>query len=84
MLGLRQEHPDLRESSARSLAHGADAGAGSWRMIVLSAPRTVPGAAAAPVGSDAYQAELASIKTAQASLTDAQRAEHRLLEPPAA
>jgi hypothetical protein len=52
---------------------GADAGAGNWRMIVVGGPAQFPVAAPAPVASDAYQSELASIKTAQASLTDAQR-----------
>lgn len=54
-------------------ASGLDAGAGNWRMIVLSSPTDVPVPPPTAVGSDAYQAELASIKTAQASLTDAQR-----------
>jgi hypothetical protein len=42
-------------------------------MIVLSGPSQFPVAAPAPVGSDAYNAELSAIKTAQASITDAQR-----------
>jgi hypothetical protein len=50
-----------------------DANAGTWRMIVLSGPDQFPVAPPAPVSSAAYQAELAAIKTAQASLTDAQR-----------
>ena len=60
---------DLPPSSATT----ADAGAGGWRMIVLSSPAqlTVPPPAA--TSSDAYQAELAAIKSAQAALSDAQR-----------
>jgi hypothetical protein len=52
----------------------ADAGAGNWRMIVLTGPTQIAVPGPAPVVSDAYLAELAAIKTAQASLTDTQRA----------
>ena len=52
---------------------GLDANAGNWRMIVLSGPAQFPVAPPAPVASDSYQAELSAIKTAQGSLTDAQR-----------
>jgi hypothetical protein len=66
---------DLRQTETLppSSPAGSDANAGSWRMIVLSGPTqlTVPPPTA--VTSDAYRAELASIKTAQANLTDAQR-----------
>jgi hypothetical protein len=62
--------PDLTPSSPS----GADANASSWRMVVLSGPSQFTVAPPAPVTSAAYQAELASIKAAQASLTDAQRA----------
>src|SRR5262245_36188202 len=51
----------------------ADAGAGSWRMIVLGGPTDFSVPPPTPVTSDAYRAELASIKAAQATLTDAQR-----------
>jgi hypothetical protein len=51
----------------------ADADAGSWRMIVVSGAGQFPVPPPAPVGSDAYQSELASIKTAQANITAAQR-----------
>lgn len=51
-----------------------DATAGEWRMIVLSSPSQVAVAAPAAVTSDAYKAELTAIKTSQAGLTDAQRA----------
>ncbi len=52
----------------------ADASAGSWRMIVLSAPTQIAVAAPSAVTSDAYKAELTAIKASQASLTAAQRA----------
>jgi hypothetical protein len=52
----------------------ADAGAGNWRMIVLTGPGQFTVAPPAPVASDAYRAELATIKAAQAGLTDTQRA----------
>lgn len=54
-------------------AASLDANAGSWRMIVLSAPNQVAVVAPAAVTSDGYKAELAAIKTAQANLTAAQR-----------
>ncbi|WP_353070007.1 phosphatase PAP2 family protein [Tunturibacter empetritectus] len=50
-----------------------DANAGAWKMIVLSGPTQIAVAAPAPVSDPGYQSELASIKTAQASLTDAQK-----------
>lgn len=51
----------------------ADADAGNWRMIVLTSPAQVAVPAPAPVESDAYRAELASIRTAQGRMTEAQR-----------
>ena len=54
--------PRQRRRECRQLAH-ARAGR----------PGQFPVAAPAPVGTDAYQSELASIKTAQANLTGAQR-----------
>lgn len=56
------------------IASSTDANAGSWKMIVLTGPAQVPVAAPAPVTDPGYQSELAAIKTAQASLTDAQKA----------
>ena len=50
-----------------------DASAGSWRMIVLGGANAIAVPAPAPVASDAYQAELAAVKSGQAALTDAQR-----------
>lgn len=55
-------------------ASSSDAGAGSWAMIVLSGPTQIAVAAPAAVSSPAYQAELASIESAQASLTSDQQA----------
>ena len=52
---------------------GTDAGAGNWRWIVLSGPTQFDVPPPAPVSSDAYRAEIASIKTAQATLTDEQK-----------
>jgi hypothetical protein len=54
-------------------AASLDSGAGSWQMIVLSAPTQFTVAAPTAETSAAYLAELAAIKTAQTNLTDAQR-----------
>lgn len=54
-------------------ASSLDADAGSWRMIVLSAPNQFTVAAPAAVGSVSYQSELSAIKNAQAQLTATQR-----------
>ena len=51
-----------------------DAGAGAWKMIVLTGPDQVVVPDPAPITSAAYLAELQAIKTAQANMTDAQRA----------
>jgi hypothetical protein len=64
-----------QETLAPSSPSGADANAGTWRMIVLTGPTQIDVPAPAPASSESYQAELASIKTAQASITDAQRQE---------
>ena len=55
-------------------ASGADANAGSWSMIVLSAPTQIPVAAPTAVNSPAYQAELAAIEASQAAITPDQQA----------
>lgn len=52
---------------------GIDAGAGSWKMIVLTGPDQVTVPDPAPATSAAYLAEVQAVKTAQASMTDAQR-----------
>jgi membrane-associated phospholipid phosphatase len=66
---------DVPSSPDRPAAQPAssDAGAGGWRMIVLSGPDAFPVAPPAPAASDAYRAELAAIKSAQQALTDTQR-----------
>ncbi len=51
-----------------------DANAGTWKMIVLTGPEQIPVTVPATVSDPAYLSELAAIKTAQANLTDAQRA----------
>lgn len=55
-------------------AASLDATAGSWRMIVLTGPTQFSVAAPTAVTSTAYTAEVDAIRTAQAGLTDAQRA----------
>ncbi len=55
-------------------AASVDATAGNWQMIVMTSPSQVAVAAPTALTSDAYKAELAAIKVAQASLTSAQRA----------
>lgn len=51
-----------------------DAEAGSWRMLVLTGPTQVAVPAPAAVTSQAYLAEVAAVKAAQAQMTDAGRA----------
>ena len=70
--GCNQDIPTFDDLTPNTPASG-DAGAANWRMIVLSGPGDFPVAAPAPASSDAYRAELAAIKAAQAALTDAQR-----------
>jgi hypothetical protein len=70
--GCGRDVPRSEELSASAPA-STDAGAGSWRMIVLSGPGQFTVAQPAPAASGAYLAELESIKAAQAGLTDAQR-----------
>ena len=55
-------------------AASVDAAAGNWQMIVLTSANQVAVAAPAAVTSDAYKAEIAAVKVAQATLTSAQRA----------
>lgn len=50
-----------------------DPTAGAWRNIVISSPTQFTVPPPAPATSDTYKAELATIKTAQSNLTDAQR-----------
>jgi hypothetical protein len=58
-------------------AASVDANAGTWKMIVLTGPDQVVVPDPATVSSAAYAAELQAVKTAQASMTDAQRANAR-------
>jgi hypothetical protein len=50
-----------------------DATAGSWRMIVLTSSSQIAVPAPADAASDAYKAELATVKAAQQALTADQR-----------
>jgi membrane-associated phospholipid phosphatase len=54
-------------------AASLDAGAGSWRMLVLTSADQIPVAAPAAVTSPAYAAELTALKQAQRNMTAAQR-----------
>jgi hypothetical protein len=65
--------PTSTEPLPAAAPSGTDAGAGGWRMIVLSSPTQVVVPPPAATGSDAYQAELAQIKAAQSQLTPGQR-----------
>jgi hypothetical protein len=53
-------------------AASLDASAGSWRMILLTAPNQFTVAAPAAVASPGYASELSAIKAAQSTLTSAQ------------
>src|SRR5689334_16730689 len=55
-------------------AASVDANAGTWKMLVLTSPDQVVVPDPAATSSTAYQAELTSLKAAQAIMTDAQRA----------
>jgi hypothetical protein len=65
---------DVTETLPPLEAASLDADAGTWRYLVLAGPEQVAVAAPAAVTSDAYRAELAAVKSAQANLTAAQRA----------
>ncbi len=51
----------------------SDANAGTWKMIVLTGPTQIAVPSPLPVTDPTYQAELAAIKTSQASLTSGQQ-----------
>jgi len=55
-------------------AASVDANAGTWKMLVLTAPDQVVVPDPTATSSTAYQAELTTLKAAQAIMTDAQRA----------
>jgi hypothetical protein len=63
----------ITEIGAPLQPSNVDAGAGAWRMIVMIGPDQVAVPAPAAATSDAYLAELAAVKSAQANMTDAQR-----------
>ena len=71
-IGCNKDIP-TQETLTSSNPSGADANAGTWRMIVLSGPTQIDVPAPTPAASEAYQAELAAIKAAQATITDTQR-----------
>ena len=52
---------------------GLDEDAGTWKMAFMTAPDQIPLAAPTDPSSDAYKAELASIKDAQSKLTGGQK-----------
>jgi hypothetical protein len=62
-----------QEELPPTTANSADAGAGEWRYVVLTGPGQFSVAPPTSTASDAYQSELASIKTAQANITEKQR-----------
>jgi len=53
---------------------GVDAGAGTWKMLVLTGPTQIAVPPPSPVSASDYQAELTQIKDAQRNLTPEQRA----------
>src|SRR5688572_3172794 len=63
----------LAQPATRVTAAGNDPDAGRWRMIVLSSPTQFAVPPPGQAGGPGYQAELAAIKSAQASVTPAQR-----------
>ena len=64
---------DSTETLAPETPAAADANAGSWKMIVLTGPTQIPVAAPLSITDPSYVAELAAIKTAQASITSDQQ-----------
>ena len=62
-----------KETLPRLTPAATDADAGGWKMIVLTGPTQISVAAPVPISDPSYQAELASIKSSQANLTDDQR-----------
>ncbi|MDP9038532.1 MAG: phosphatase PAP2 family protein [Acidobacteriota bacterium] len=57
------------EPLASYVAASTDAKAGTWAMILLSGPTQIPVAAPAAQSDPGYQAELASLESAQAAIT---------------
>ena len=71
-VGLALAGSDPAESAPLAQA-AADANAGDWKYIVLNSATQVAVAAPAAVTDASYRAELASIKNAQAQMTEKQR-----------
>lgn len=72
-LGSCSKEISSSEPLAAYTPTATDATAGSWAMIVLSGPTQVAVAAPVAVSDASYQAELASIESQQAALTDTQK-----------
>ncbi len=72
-IGCNQSVTRVPDLPAANPAFG-DENAANWRYIVLSGPSQFPVAPPSPADSAAYRAELDAIKSAQASLSDAQKA----------
>ena len=71
--GCGKDIPSTEPLSALTPA-SADANAGSWKMIVLTSASQIAVSAPAPKNDPGYLSELAAIKTAQGSVSDAQKA----------
>lgn len=63
----------LTLDSSLASAQGNDPGAGSWQLIGLSSPTDFQVPAPLATSSQAYQTELAAVRSAQSQLTAAQR-----------
>ena len=72
--GCSHEIPSLETLPAANPTN-VDPGAGSWRMIVLSGPGQFTVALPSAVTSDAYQTELAAVRSAQVQVTAKQNDE---------
>ena len=70
--GCSKSLPTL-EDLPPSSPNGADANAGEWRYLVVSGPGQFSVAPPTSTASDAYQTELAAIRTAQANITEKQQ-----------
>jgi hypothetical protein len=74
--GMREQRREIHEllPTRISAAGDPDANAGTWQMIVLTGPTQFTVPAPAAVTEASYQAELNSIRNAQANMTAEQRA----------
>ena len=73
LLPIRCKDIDLTEKLTPQTPLSLDANAGTWKPIVLTSNNQISVAVPADVTSDAYKAELASIKDLQSKLTNTQR-----------